>query len=244
MPSATRVKAGLRAVVAQVALSAWLAGLSAGAAAVELHYEAYVSGVKIGTATVTILRAGNHYEIRGSASARGVAALFSDWQSDFYAAGTIENGSPSLSSYGYEETERRKHRILILHDGRMEVIKNGRPRSATPAPDGLDVLSAFFIAPACWSDRYLHTGRSSYLLAGKRSSSGGCSYLVADEDGDRTRVYMTFSEVGNRLVPSSLRTGGLLSGRILLKTVDEAPFPPQLAAASPLGDTAAGPPDR
>ena len=207
----------------------WLVGLCWAApdsAAATYHYEAYFAGLRVGSATVVVARDANGYRIDGSAAARGVAAFFSDWRSDFYATGVFAEASPELRTYGFDERERNKHRILNLADGIVEVTRNGNARPPTPALDGLDVLTAFFIVPDCWNAQLVHTGRYNYWIDGSPAKRGGCDFEVEDDDGDRERVYMRFEWHHGHLVPARLSTGRLVKGRVILKRIE-----PDLPAA-------------
>jgi len=189
------------------------------AEAATLHYDAYVAGIKVGAATVTIDRDRERYRITGDAAAGGVAHLFSDWRSEFHAGGQFIDGYPELNEYGYDERERKKRRILTLEDGLIVQTKNGEPRPPVPLLDGLDVLTAFFITPACWGDQLLHTGRFNYRISGRATrAEGGCQFRVLDDDGDEDRVHIVFGSYQGQTVPVRMTTGGLLRGRVVLKS--------------------------
>lgn len=207
-----------------------LASAASVAFADTLHYDAFLAGIRIGTATVTIHRDARRYGIEGEAAVRGVASLFSDWQSRFYAHGQIQDHRPKMTSYGYDEREGKRHRVLRLSNGKTRQTRNGRLGPARPAPDGLDVLTAFFIEPACWDTQLVHTGRSSYRIEGTRNPSAPtandpsprirCEFLVRDEDGDQRRVHVIFDTRDGLLVPARLRIGGLLRGTIRLRKAE------------------------
>lgn len=187
------------------------------------RYEAYFAGFKVGSAVVIVERDRNGYRIEGSAAARGVAAFFSDWQSDFYASGVFDDFAPELLTYGFDERTRKKRRVLKLVDGWVEVSRNGQVRPPVPMLEGLDVLTAFFIVPACWPSQLLHTGRYNYWVDGRPGNPDGCDFEVRDDDGDRSRVRLQFEEHHGTLVPVRLSTVGLLKGRILLREVEGQP---------------------
>ena len=190
--------------------------------ATTLYYEAFLSGIKVGAATVTVERDGTTYSIRGSAAVQGAAHLFSDWRSVFSVDGIFASGAPELVEYSYLENERKKQRALTLRDGVVEIVRNQKQRPPRPALEGMDVLTAFFIEPDCWAERLLQTGRHSYSLSGKPSTSaGGCRFLVVDDDGDRDRVHIVFEVHQGRRFPASLTTGGLLRGSVILKQIGE-----------------------
>jgi hypothetical protein len=204
------------------------------AAATTYHYEAYFAGLKVGSAAVAVERDASTYRIEGRAAARGVAAFFSDWQSDFYANGLFGDLGPILLTYGFDERERKKHRVLTLSDGVVDITRNGRTRPPMPVLEGLDVLTAFFITPACWKAQLVHTGRYNYWIDGRPGKEDGCDLEVTDDDGDLSRVRLWFEEHDGFLVPARLSIGGLLKGRIVLRRIEE----PSPASASTAPDSA------
>jgi hypothetical protein len=183
-----------------------------------------VLGIRVGRAEVTIERSASSYAIEGRAEARGVASFFSDWHSEFYATGRFADGAPILETYGYDERNRSNTRTLELANDTIRMTRNGKPRGPRPALAGLDILTAFFIVPECWSEQLLHTGRYNYRVEGNPNDRlGGCEYLVRDDDGDRARARIAFEELNGRPLPVQLYTGGLLQGRIVLKESRPAP---------------------
>ncbi len=194
------------------------------ARAATLHYDAFLSGLPIGSAVVDISVSKDAYRIAGTAASQGVAHLFSDWRSDFLAAGQLQNGTPALASYAYDEREKKKHRVLWLSAGTVRHVKNGQVRPSHPVRTGTDILTAFFLQGDCWRDRQLHTGRYSYRVTGRSSSEGdGCHFEVSDSDGDRSRFHVRFGEHDGIRVPIEARSKGLLRARIKLRPVTVPP---------------------
>jgi hypothetical protein len=192
------------------------------AAAATFHYEASFAGIPVGMASVVVERSVHEYRIEGNAAVRGVAAVFSDWQSEFHAVGVFIAAKPKLASYGFHEKERNKTRVLTLSNGVVAITRNGTERPARPVPDGLDVLTAFFVAPQCWPRKLLHTGRYNYRIDGNRSAERNrCTFRVEDDDGDISRVHMEFEEHLGMTIPTRMTTGGFPRGRIVLKQADD-----------------------
>jgi hypothetical protein len=205
-------------------LIALLVALCHPARAETFHYDAQVAGIPVGSAAVSIDQDEDGYRIRGTASVRGAAYFVSDWHSDFHASGRMTDGFPHLETYGYEEQDDGKHRELTLTGGIVHITKNGRPRARFPAHGGLDVLTAFFIAPQCWPAQRLHTGRFDYVVRGMPADQpGSCRFEIEDNDGDTGAVVVTFERHAGRLVPAALHLLGPLPGRIMLRTSANVP---------------------
>ena len=194
--------------------------LSAGSvSAATLHYDAFLSGIPIGSAVVKIDLDNTGYRIAGTAASSGVAHLFSDWRSDFVAAGIVQGNAHILTTYAYDEREKEKHRVLWLSDGLVRTVKNEQVRPSHPVRNGTDILTAFFLQGDCWSDRQLHTGRYSYRIIGRRSGQRNlCFFEVREADGDRQRFQVRFGEHEGRLIPIDVRTKGLIRGRVTLRS--------------------------
>jgi len=233
MHNTARRKAGgrqrFRGVVFCCGLLAAMPGLLS-AGTTTFLYDAFLSGVPVGTATLTIIRDERSYRIAGTASAGGVAHLVSNWRSDFHAFGRVEKGKPLLVSYAYDERERTKQRVLWLHDGLVRQVKNDQVRASFPALAGTDVLTAFFIDPGCWTDRLLHTGRFNYRIQGRPAKEAdACRFEIIDDDGERLRVDILFDNHEGLRVPVRVSSRGLLRGSIRLRQASQ----PLLIARQP-----------
>jgi hypothetical protein len=196
-----------------------LALVSLPTSAATLHYDAYLSGIPVGSAVVEIDLDVHAYRISGVAHSLGVAHLFSDWRSDFLAAGHLQDHIPMLTAYAYDERESTKRRVLWLTDGKVRHVKNDQVRPAHPVRSGADILTAFFLQADCWREKTLHTGRFDYRIRGRPSSrAGGCYFELQDSDGDRSRFHVRFGRHQGLRVPIEASTRGLLRGRIKLRT--------------------------
>jgi len=193
-------------------------GSAAPATAATFHYDGMIAGVIVATARVQVDRDVSAYRISGTAATNGVARLLSDWTSEFYAEGGIEQERARLRRYGYDEREGKRLHSLSLDNGRVTQTRNGRARPPRPAIDGLDVLSAFFVEGGCWARRVLHTGRHAYLLEGRPSPHGeSCDFRITDDDGERNRVRVTFGVHEGLTIPVRVVLQGWPGGRVVLR---------------------------
>ncbi len=213
------------------------------AAAVVLRYDAFVGGAKVGEARVHVVIDDGIYQIQGSARTLGLLDTFSDWRNRFSARGEIkargeirsarggaENEGIQPLSFSYLEKDRDKRREVLVQEGSLQVIKNGKIRPTLPAPAGLDVLTGLFVLPRCQGDQLLHTGRHHYRLTRLESQPGRCRYVVIDDDNDRYEVSVAFTSREGLVVPRRVVVDGVVTGSVVLRD-------PQVA----LGETISGP---
>ena len=210
------------------------------AAAVVLRYDAFVGGAKVGEARVHVVIDDGRYQIQGSARTLGLLDTFSDWRNRFSARGEIKTrgeisarGETKSSgegkvegiqplSFSYLEKDRDKRREVLVQEGALQVIKNGKVRPTLPAPAGLDVLTGLFVLPRCQGDQLLHTGRHHYRLTRLESQPGRCRYVVIDDDNDRYEVSVAFVSRGGIVVPHRVAVDGFLTGTVVLRDPEVA----------------------
>lgn len=224
MPARTLLIAPITAL-----LTAWLLPFPAAASApaeTNLHYRAFVAGAPVGQAQVTVRVADGEYQVRGQASSNSFLSSFSSWRNEFSAAGRVDDGGHAPVEFGYQERSGRDSRDVSARDGAVLVIKNGKPRSRHPIPEGLDVLSALFVAPGCDGDRTLHTGRHAYRLEHLADTERGCRYRVRDEDDSAFEVELSFGHRDGLRVPERITVHAWVTGWLELQ-----PPPPQTTAA-------------
>lgn len=191
-----------------------------------LRYRAFVAGAPVGEAEVTVRVADGEYQVRGQASSNSFLSAFSPWRNAFAATGRIDADGHAPAEFGYQERSGRDSRDVSARDGEVLVIKNGRPRSQHPIPEGLDVVSALFVAPGCDGDRVLHTGRHAYRLLHLAETDRGCRYRVSDEDDSTFDVELSFGHRDGLRVPERITVYAWVTGWVELQ-----PAPPQTTAA-------------
>ena len=206
------------------------------AAATLLRYDAFVGGAKVGEARVHVIIDEGGYQIQGSARTRGLLDTFSNWRNRFCARGGLNSarggkgeapggvGDQGIRplSFSYLEKDRDRRREVLVQEGTLRVVKNGKVRPSRPAPAGFDVLTGFFVLPSCAGDQLLHTGRHHYRLTRLESKPGRCRYVVMDDDNDRYEVSVAFTNRGGVVVPHRVVVDGFLSGTVVLRDAEVA----------------------
>ncbi len=223
------------------------------AAATLLRYDAFVGGAKVGEARVHVIIGEGSYQIQGSARTRGLLDTFSDWRNRFSARGDLNSARGGVGdqgirplSFSYLEKDRDKRREVLVQEGTLQVVKNGKVRPTRSAPAGFDVLTGLFVLPGCAGDQLLHTGRHHYRLTRLESKPGRCRYVVVDDDNDRYEVSVAFTNRGGIVVPRRVVVDGFLSGTVVLRDAEVAVgerinAPGQLIGAAAVSGVEAGP---
>ena len=224
-----------------------MAGTEPSTAAALLRYDAFVGGAKVGEARIHVVIDGGSYQIQGSARTRGLLDTFSNWRNRFSARGGIAKARGGLEdrgilplSFSYLEKDRDKRREVLVQEGTLRVVKNGKVRATRPAPAGFDVLTGLFVLQSCAGDQLLHTGRHHYRLTRLESKPGRCRYVVMDDDEDRYEVSVAFTNRGGIVVPHRVDVDGFLSGTVLLRDAEVA-VGERINAPGPLVGAAAAP---
>lgn len=183
---------------------------------VTLRYVASVAGAPVGEATVTVALQDGGYRVTGDARSNNWLQGFTDWRNEFEAAGRVDDGGPAPRRFGYLETDRDKSRHLVIEDGVVRVVKNGRQRPERPAAPFPDVVSALFVAPRCAPDQTVQTGRHVYRLARLAHGPGRCRYVVLEDDDESFEMTLTLGRRDGLIVPTRIVVEAWLKARIEL----------------------------
>lgn len=186
----------------------------------QLHYDAYLGGLNVGTAQIQVSTANDAYSLVGSARSVGLWERFQQWRATFGAEGVREAIKPSPKSFFSTQTTPQKQREVLVENGLLYVTKNLKKRSPREALPGIDMLSALFFMKPCNQQMQVHTGRDGYefrLLANADRSS--CQYAVrSDEDRDY-EMQIDYQRVAELMVPRRIEISGGLSGYLVLAQV-------------------------
>jgi len=181
-----------------------------------LRYQAFVAGAQVGEAEVNVSVANGVYRVDGDARSNGWMKGFTRWRNRFSATGRIAGTGKEPAEFSYTESDRDKHRHVIVRDGTLQVTKNGRERPPRQSPDVPDVVSALFVLPHCRGDQVLHTGRHVYRLSEVERRAGGCRYEVTDDDDDTFEVDVELARRQGLLIPKKITVHAWLTGWIEL----------------------------
>ena len=183
-----------------------------------LIYDTFKGKSRVGGATVVIRRDDSSYEISGQAWTEGIAKLFSDWESDFVAAGKIESGRPVLKQYSLIQRMRNKIRKIFFRDGQTQFVKESGSRIIDNPPSSSDFITALFLTQDCRSHDEVHNGKDAFrieLTDIRNVESNGatetqCTFEVTDEDNDRTTATIRLGDFDGIVIPVHMDFTGAL----------------------------------
>lgn len=211
----------IRSRAREAVLLTWLAAVPAQGAEVTLQYVAFVAGAPVGEATVDVSVVDGRYQVEGAAASNGWLKGFTRWRNQFSARGRVEGSERKPALFSYTEEDRDKTRDVTVEDGTLQVIKNGRPREAQPAPPFPDVISGLFVQPHCRGDQVFSTGRHVYRLTRLERNPDGCHYAVMDDDDDTFEIELELARRNGLVVPIRIKVHAWLSGWLELKEPEQ-----------------------
>lgn len=208
----------------KVALQSLFLGslLLAGPVVANTHsYDAYVGGLKVGEASVSVDIAAGEYQVSGKARAVGFSRLLTAWRSLFSVRGRLRaNGAHADSMQLLQEKKRKRTKEILIEDGTVAYFKNGKQKFARPAPESTDILTALFAKQDCQQAKAVHNGKDIWqveLLREHQDADTGarvCEFSVTDDANRTFAASVRFVQLGGRSVLTHFKYG---SRRLELK---------------------------
>ena len=180
------------------------------------QYDARMAFLKAGELSLAMSRMGENYEVAGEFRTSRAMSAYYTWNGLFAAVGTWDVTGPVTKAYmarttGKDEelkivlTSEEGSRVLEGPEGEFEQLQK---------PGGIDLISALFFSPVCYTGGQVHDGEDTYQLAlqserthnynGGRGYYKGevtsCDYHVVDHKNRKRRVIVSLADVdGNRV---------------------------------------------
>lgn len=214
--------------------------------ALQLEYKVFIRGVRVGDAHVLAETGGGRYRVCGSMQTTDVWARIVPWEARFDVRGRIEEASAVPETFRMRELERRKRgRVIHVTDGVLRQVRNGEPLEDQPAPEGVDLMSFFWVTARCDAELVVNNGRKSYAMVLRERNVGDdgterCDYEVPDDDGKASPARFDIISRHGRRVPQTVTVPAKLRRQLRLVDVSILEDPAgQRAMACPLSDPAA-----
>ena len=198
--------------------------------ALELEYKVFIRGVRVGAARIRAETGDGRYRLCGRMHTTDIWARLVPWEATFDVRGRIEETVAVPETLRmHERARKKKERLVHVAEGVMRQVRDGERHEDQPAPDGVDIMSFFWVTARCDAELVLNNGRKSYAMALRertRADDGveRCDYEFLDKDedrdGDKDRktspaLFVIVDRHGRR-VPETVTMPGSLPRRLKL----------------------------
>ena len=213
----------------------------------ELEYKVFIRGIRVGAARIRAETGDGRYRLCGRMHTTDIWARLAPWEATFDVRGRIEETVAVPETLRMHERARKnarkkKERLVHVAEGVLRQVRDGERQEDQPAPDGVDIMSFFWVTARCDAELVLNNGRKSYAMALRertRADDGveRCDYEFLDKDedrdGDKDRktspaLFVIVDRHGRRVpetvtMPGSLPRRLKLGGASIVETAAEHP---------------------
>ena len=223
---------------------------SADTLALDLEYKVFIRGIRVGAARIRAETGDGRYRLCGRMHTTDIWARLAPWEATFDVRGRIEETVAVPETLRmHERARKKKERLVHVAEGVLRQVRDGERQEDQPAPDGVDIMSFFWVTARCDAELVLNNGRKSYAMALRertRADDGveRCDYEFLDKDedrdGDKDRktspaLFVIVDRHGRR-VPETVTMPGSLPRRLKLvgaSIVENAAEHPAAACSVP-----------
>lgn len=192
-----------------------------GALTLELEYRVFIRGVRVGKALVRAETGDGRYRLCGHMHTTDVWSRIVPWEARFDVAGRIEEARAAPETFRMHERSRKRDRVVHVADGVLRQVRDGEKQEDEPAPDGVDLMSFFWVTARCDAELILNNGRKDYAMRLRERSMGDageerCDYEVLDDDGDASPARFDIVDRHGRRVPQTVTMPAALRRQLRL----------------------------
>ena len=180
------------------------------------RYEARMALINAGILSLEIGRSDGIYEVLGQFNTSQAMSNYYSWNGLFAARGHWQDGKPQTAAYltRSKSSDDLYKVILYTAKGTRRMLKASEPFKDHPQPLGVDLMSALFVSPDCFTGARVHDGEDDYeikllkrkprqiIAADKYYNGPGiqCEYQVRDNKGRKRRVQIVLAELEGNTV--------------------------------------------
>ena len=215
----------------------------------DMEYRVFIRGVRVGAAFIRAETGGGHYRVCGRMQTTDIWARIAPWESRFDVRGRIEQERVVPEELRVHERARKKReRTVHVTEGVLRQVRDGEILEDAPAPDGVDLMSFFWVTARCDPELVLNNGRKSYVMALReraRADDGAetCDYEMLDEDGDASPARFVIVDLYGRRIAQFVTMPAVLRRQLRLvdaSIADDTPDAQPSPCSIPNLDTDAG----
>ena len=188
----------------------------------ELEYKVFIRGVRVGAARVRAETGGGRYRVCGRMHTTDIWARIAPWEASFDVRGRIEAARAVPEAFRmHERARKKKDRVVHVDQGALRQVRDGEKQEDQPAPDGVDIMSFFWVTARCDAELMLNNGRKRYAMVLRERAvddAGGerCDYDVLGDDGKASRARFEIVDRHGRRVPQTVTMPGTLRRQLRL----------------------------
>ncbi|MCY3819650.1 MAG: DUF3108 domain-containing protein [Gammaproteobacteria bacterium] len=197
----------------------------------ELEYDVFIRGVRVGEARIHAETGGGGYRVCGTMQTTDVWSRVVPWEARFAVRGRIEEARAVPEEFRMHERARKKRSRLIHVAGDvLRQVRDGEAQDDQPAPEGVDIMSFFWVTARCDDEPLLNNGRKTYPMVLREHAVADdgterCDYDVLRDDGKRSPARFDIVERHGRRVPKTVTMPATLRRQLRLvdaSVVEEA----------------------
>lgn len=185
-------------------------------------YDARMAFLKAGELNLALEREGDVYEVVGEFKTSRMMSTYYTWNGVFAAVGTWRGlGGPVTTAYMSKTSSKDDDLKIVLTypDGTRVFDSETKEFETVERPGGIDLISALFFSPSCYSGTLVHDGEDNYHLilmdedvhgfnGGNQYFKGevtSCDYRVIDHKDRKRRVIVSLAEIDGTQVAVQIR---------------------------------------
>ncbi len=184
-------------------------------------YDARMAFLKAGELNLALDREGEDYEVIGEFKTSRAMSSYYTWNGVFAAVGTWKGLGPVTTAYMSKTSSKDEDlKIVLTYPTGTRVFESETDEFETvERPGGIDLISALFFSPVCYSGTLVHDGEDNYQLnllkeevhgfnGGRRYFKGevtSCDYRVIDHKNRKRRVIVSMADIDGTRVAVQIR---------------------------------------
>ena len=135
--------------------------------ALELEYKVFIRGIRVGAARIRAETGDGRYRLCGRMHTTDIWARLAPWEATFRCPRPYRgDGRGCRKRFACMNARGRKRKGLSTSPRVCCArLRDGERQEDQPAPDGVDIMSFFWVTARCDAELVLNNGRKSYAMA-------------------------------------------------------------------------------
>ena len=185
------------------------------------QYDARMAFLNAGKLALELNRFDDEYEVSGEFQTSRTMSAYYNWNGIFVATGKWEGHGPVTKAYMSRTVSKDDDLKIVINYEDSARLLDGPDSSfeSISKPPGIDLISALFFTPTCFTGGVVHDGEDAYRLelrskkthnlnGGSRYYKGevvSCDYTVRDHKNRKRRVVVSLADVDGTIVAVQIR---------------------------------------